>query len=135
VLSGWLIRIFLPGFIAAIPIVAILLPGIIAISITLVVTSDLNGRGRPLPPSLAAFASTLVGLVLYLELIPRRGMWGAAVASSISYSFSALLSLILFAAITKVRIHQLLVPRIADLRHYEELWMSLRARFAGSQQS
>lgn len=135
VVSRVLIRIFLPAFLTAIPTLAILLPGVSATCFTRVIASDLNSRGKPLLPSSVAFASACLALALCFGMIPRFGMWGAAAATSISYGFSALLSLVVFAAVTKVKMRDLLVPRASNVRRYAELWVGLRSRILGGRQA
>jgi O-antigen/teichoic acid export membrane protein len=97
-------------------------------SVSRVIASDLIGRGKPLLSTYVAGASTVLAAVLYFWWIPKYGMHGAALASTVIYSFSALLSLVVFVSQTKVSISQMLVPKFSDLRRYAELYGDLRAR-------
>lgn len=125
-IAGPLITHVLPAFVPAVPVLGLLLPGVVAICITRVITSDLTGRGKPLVPTYIAAATAMVAGVLYFWLIPKYGMRGAALASSIIYGFSALLSLVVFVAQTKVSFSQMLIPRLSDLHRYAELHGDLR---------
>jgi O-antigen/teichoic acid export membrane protein len=123
-----LITYLLPAFVPALSALGLLLPGVVAICITRVITSDLNGRGKPLVATYIAAATAVLGVVLYFWLIPKYGMEGAALASSIIYGFSAVLSLVFFMAQTRVGLSQLLIPRWSDLHRYVELYGDLRGR-------
>lgn len=126
-----LIGHLLPAFLPALPVLGVLLPGVVAICLTQVISSDLTARGKPQVPTYAAFASTALALLLYLRLIPGYGMWGAAVASTIAYTLSALLSLAFFIAVTKVKLSEMVIPRLSDYRRYSQLYTDLRGRLSG----
>ncbi len=79
---------------AVMPLLA-LLPGIYFVGIAKVLASDLNGRGKPHCGTSSAFISILFTLIFDFLLIPRFGIMGAAIASSISY-VSAFVVLVFF---------------------------------------
>jgi Na+-driven multidrug efflux pump len=62
-----------------------------------------------------------ITLALYLTLIPVFDAWGAAIASSISYSLTALLTLIFFLRVTPIRLREAFVPRAEDVADYGSL--------------
>lgn len=72
---------FLPGY----EPMLVLLPGVIFLGGAKVVTNELAGMGCPHYNAVNSVLSFLVGLCLYVLLIPRYSMLGAALASSISY--------------------------------------------------
>jgi len=74
----------------------ILLPGIVALSVSKVLTSDLAGRGKPQFGTLGAFVALPVNVLLNVLLIPKWGISGAAFASSIAYTLSTVVVLIAF---------------------------------------
>jgi O-antigen/teichoic acid export membrane protein len=83
---------FLPSFVPFLW----LLPGICLFPIFKLLTVDLAARGYPgygTVASAAALAANIGGNVL---LIPRMGMAGAALATTISYSCMSLLCLVFF---------------------------------------
>jgi O-antigen/teichoic acid export membrane protein len=65
--------------------------------------------------------SALLTLALYLTLIPTFHAWGAAVASSISYSLMALLWLLFFRRVTRIGLREAFVPRSEDVADYAGL--------------
>ena len=63
-----------------------LLPGVTLLGAAKVLTNEIAGRGYPQYNSLAAGVSLLLTVTLDLILIPRWGITGAAVASSVAYT-------------------------------------------------
>lgn len=72
---------------AAMPLL-ILLPGVILLSLSKTLSADLCGRGFPHLGVLASLLGLVATVGLDIALIPRIGIIGAAIASSISYSLS-----------------------------------------------
>ena len=81
-----------------------LLPGVVAVSVTKVISADLSGRGMPQYSTYISIVTLVVTLVLDFVLIPRYAIIGAAVASSVAYITSSLLSLVWFTCVTGVRV-------------------------------
>jgi O-antigen/teichoic acid export membrane protein len=63
----------------------VLLPGTIALGSAWIANYDLLGQGRVSPGVAAALTAVVTTVVLDLALIPRFGVIGAAVASSVAY--------------------------------------------------
>lgn len=63
----------------------LLLPGIVALSGSVVLTGDLMARGKPIYSSIASAITVVLTLILDFTLIPLWGIMGAALASSMVY--------------------------------------------------
>jgi len=63
----------------------LLLPGIVALSGSVVLTGDLMARGKPIYSSIASAITVVLTLILDFTLIPLWGIMGAALASSLVY--------------------------------------------------
>jgi O-antigen/teichoic acid export membrane protein len=101
ILSRFLLRtLFGPEFESALPALYWLLPGTLLYTVPRVLEGDLIGRGHPLVASAAVGVAVLVTVVFDLLWIPRRGIIGAAQASSLAYAINALLLLTAFRRIT-----------------------------------
>ena len=85
--------VFSSAFIDAYMPLLVLLPGVVLLGGSKVLTNEIAGRGYPHYNSLNAALALVVTVVLDLVLIPRYGVLGAALASSTAYA------MILFAAI------------------------------------
>jgi O-antigen/teichoic acid export membrane protein len=93
----------------------ILLPGVTALAINKVLCNELIGRGKPLIGTIAAAVSLAINVPLNLLLIPRLGIAGAALASTVSYSVCCLVPLIAFVRLTGVQYRDLLLMRREDV--------------------
>jgi len=93
----WLIAPFFvplllgPEFTDSIGAVRWLLPGIVALSAGRVLSNDLAGRDKTHLNTASAALMLLSNVVLNIFLIPRYGINGAAIATSISYTFGFIL--------------------------------------------
>jgi len=80
---------FLPSYA---PMVT-LLPGVVLLGGAKVLTNEIAGRGYPEYNSINSGLALILTIILDLILIPRYGVIGAAMASSISYSAIFFLSI------------------------------------------
>jgi O-antigen/teichoic acid export membrane protein len=78
-------------FLPAVPLLWLLLPGVLSLSIGRLLSADLNGRGLPGSVARVNIAMALVNIALNLWWIPIWGAAGSAAASSISYSAAVIL--------------------------------------------
>ena len=107
-----------------------LLPGIVLFSIANVLAAYIAGIGKPRLNLLVSGVSLIVTITLDLLLIPRLNIVGAAIASTVSYSLSALLLVIFFRRETGASLREILLPTSEDVR----MLLSL-ARFRVSSES
>lgn len=92
----------------------LLLPGVAIMSVAKVLAGDLVGRGKPEAGTIAAAASLLLTVVLDLLLIPRFGINGAAIASSLSYIAATIIITLFFLQVTKKSLMEVIVPLPSD---------------------
>ncbi len=121
---GWA----LPAFHESIAVFFVLLPGIVSLSVSKVLSGYVSGLGHPARVGIVAVSSLAVNLTANLLLIPTMGIVGAAVSSALSYTFNASLMVLLTTRMAKVTVVDLLVPRVADMRRLARLLWSLAAR-------
>ncbi|MGH2383493.1 MAG: lipopolysaccharide biosynthesis protein [Candidatus Limnocylindria bacterium] len=94
--------------------VRVLSVAMVPLSLTRVLSADLKGRGRPGLVSIAMVGTLVITVALDLLLIPRLGIEGAAIASLVAYTASAVMLLIAFRSITSARL-RLLIPGRRDV--------------------
>jgi O-antigen/teichoic acid export membrane protein len=115
VVSALVIPVILPAFGSCVAIIWLLLPGTMAASLSKVLASDLNGRGRPMetvhPPAISLAFCALAGLIV----IPRFGIRGAAVVTSAGHLLKSILYLRVYSRITGVFARDLVLLRYRDL--------------------
>ena len=107
-------------------ITRLLLPGIVAFTVFKVLNMDLAGKGRPWVSLYVAVPAVLLNVALNLYFIPRYGANGAALASTVSYTVSALAFLIVYARAVDMPLGELLTYRRSDF----DFFGKLRARLS-----
>lgn len=105
----------------------VMLPGVVAYSIVAVLTHPLIAWGAPGRVTLVLLAGLAVNLAANMLLIPELGMNGAAAASTISYTLTALMILLLYRHLSGHGLRQALVIRRSDVSRVRH---EIRTRFA-----
>lgn len=128
VASPFMIDLLFPkgDFAPVVPALWWLMPGVVANGAVKVIFADLTGRGKPIYATYTATIGMVVTLLADLLLIPRAGINGAALASSIGYSVAALTGLTWFYKETGIQWSEMLVPSQQDLIFYRRLLSGLR---------
>ncbi len=91
-----------------------LLPGMMGLAVTKVLTALMSGLGKPQVSAYATLSGLCATIILDYALIPKFGIVGAAWASSIAYWWSALTVLLLYRVHTKDSISSLLVASVRE---------------------
>lgn len=73
-------------FVGAVTPLRILLPGVVALALSSVLSDTLRGLGRPLTAARAEVIGAVSTVILLVALIPPLGIRGAAIASTVSYA-------------------------------------------------
>jgi O-antigen/teichoic acid export membrane protein len=94
-----------------------LLPGILTLSVARVIVGEILARKKPELNLVASVLATTVNLAANLVLIPRLGITGAAIASSLSYTILSALIVWFYRRETGLPITTLL-PRWSDRSAY-----------------
>jgi O-antigen/teichoic acid export membrane protein len=93
----------------------LILPGVVAYSVVAVLSRYLTGRGRPGTSTLILLLGLGSNIAANLILVPVYGILGAAAASSISYTLTAIVILAVFARVSGRGLAETLVIRRSDL--------------------
>jgi O-antigen/teichoic acid export membrane protein len=124
-LADWLITgIYGAEFAGSALALRLLLPGVILFGVSFVLANDMSGRGQPHRIVIQSFTGLVVNVVVNLWLIPQLGFAGAALASSVSYSLIAILTIYSYSRLTRVHWRTLVLPGRDDFA----LWGSIIAR-------
>jgi O-antigen/teichoic acid export membrane protein len=102
-------------FIPSIGVVGYLLPGVIALCFASPLGQYLNGRGFPEFNLYAGAMGVFLTLVGDFLLIPKMGIKGAALVSSIAYIATFLILLHFFHSYTKASLKEIFSPRKEDM--------------------
>lgn len=92
----------------------LLAPGVLLAGTSHTLAAYLSTHGVLFPG--ISTAALFVNVGLNLVLIPLYGYFGAAVASSVSYAFSAIYVISVFSRKSDTRYRDVLLPRSADIR-------------------
>lgn len=94
----------------------LLLPGVIGFSVVTVLAAYIAGMGKPQTNMLVSLLAAFITITGDLLLIPRYGIAGAALASSISYLLSAVMTAVIFIGMTKVRLRSIIALNSNDIK-------------------
>jgi len=115
IVSTWLIRIiFGVEFSESALALRILLPGIVAGSITKVLANDIAARGKPEINMYISLVTIAVNIFCNIILIPKMGINGAALATTISYSLGAIIELVIYIKMTETFWYRVIIPEKKD---------------------
>jgi O-antigen/teichoic acid export membrane protein len=90
---------FLPSYAPCL----MLLPGVVLLGAARVLTSDIGGRGYVHYNTFGSGITLVVTVIFDVLLIPRMGVMGAALASTISYTVNFLVSVAFYLAVSRSR--------------------------------
>jgi len=125
-ISKWMISfLYSKSYLPSVIPFNILLPGIVALSVSKVLSSDIGGRGRPLINTYLTGISVFVNLGLNIIWIPKLGVEGAALASTVAYSVMFLGTLIIYCKISGNSYADVLIIRKSDFNFYKTYLLSL----------
>ena len=113
------------AFLAAVRPFLWLLPGILGIALTKIISANLSGLGKPQYTTYTSIITVVVTIVLDVALIPGYGIVGAAVASSIAYIASSILSVMWFSRETNIPWDEVVFVRRNDVISLVNRIMSL----------
>jgi O-antigen/teichoic acid export membrane protein len=108
-----------------------ILPGILAATVGKVVVAEMMAREQVRWMVWVSSLIASLNIVANLVLVPRMGISGAAVSSTISYSALSLIVTWYYLRETGLR-WTVLVPRWTDVLTYRPLWLRVRTALAAS---
>lgn len=101
-------------------VIRILLPGIALMVLFKILNANLSGRGKPLFALRIYIVTLIVNIVLNLILIPTYGIYGAAMASTISYTLGAIVFTLAYHKLTSIPYRDLFIINKKDMEIIKE---------------
>jgi O-antigen/teichoic acid export membrane protein len=123
-----LISVFLPAFTPALPALYVLLPGVVALSVSKVLSGYQAGLGRTGLQSIVSVGAFFLNVAVNLVLIPRYGIVGAAAASLVSYTASSIAYTFIAARLAGARLVDFWIPTLTDIRYTTRTILGLGRR-------
>ncbi|MBU0993298.1 MAG: oligosaccharide flippase family protein [Proteobacteria bacterium] len=129
-LSGKLLILLLFGkdYLPAFSSLLYLLPGILALCHCTILRLDLLGKNMPGTLSLISGTGVLMNILLNMIFIPKFGIEGAAISSSIAYSFCAIILQMLYTRLTGIPPLQTLLINKNDFITLHQLLTKILSR-------
>jgi O-antigen/teichoic acid export membrane protein len=93
-----------------------------------ILANDLYGRGKPELNIYISSASFALNIILNVLWIPRFGIIGASLATSISYTFAFLLITAVYSKVSGNRLWNIIIPRNSDFYFYRNLITKIISR-------
>ena len=122
-LSRWLITFFYSDqYVESVLPFQILLFGMISISGSRILSTDLAGRNKVGVNIWLNFLSLCINVILNLFLIPTQGIMGAAWATTISYTITFVGRIVVYSKVSGNRITDILFLKKSDLKYYKNLY-------------
>jgi O-antigen/teichoic acid export membrane protein len=129
VLSDFIVyTIFNKSFTETPLLLKIMLPGFALLAVEKVLSNDIAGRGRPELNMWLSIYNVVFNVILNLFMVPKFGVVGAAVSTTITYFFSFILKIIIFKRLTGEGYLNFLVVKKSDFLFYKTLLQKIRAR-------
>lgn len=129
VAGNWIIGgLYGSRYLPAVAPMRLMLPGVVMISLYLILSRNFTSRNRQEVNIVAAGAALAINFGLNVYLIPRLGVSGAAISASFSYSVAALVLLFWYAHESGRGVADTLLVRGRDVALYGRLLAGWRAR-------
>jgi O-antigen/teichoic acid export membrane protein len=106
----------------AVKAIYFLLPGMVFLNISKILSKYFSGSGHPEINSFSSFISCIATLILCPLLVPKYGINGAAIASSIAYGLRSLIEIFIFKKMTNCILNNLLLIKFKDIIVLVELF-------------
>jgi O-antigen/teichoic acid export membrane protein len=121
--------VFGARFAPSVPVIWWILPGTVALAVGKVIAADLTARGLNIHLPISAFIGLALTLMLDFILIPKMGIQGAALASSVAYLGAAIYLLVVMKRALQTSWNGLLLPSVDEMRAYPRFWSQFRNRY------
>ncbi|WP_282180470.1 polysaccharide biosynthesis C-terminal domain-containing protein [Maribacter stanieri] len=114
-LSNFIVTLFYgKAFEESSSVLMILVPGVLLLTFYKILNTDLHGKGKPWVAIKAMLPGLIINVLLNLYLIPKFGSDGAAMSSTISYSFAAIIFIIIYSKEVDIPLRQIFNFKIND---------------------
>jgi O-antigen/teichoic acid export membrane protein len=129
VLSDFIVNlIFSKDYTESPLLLRIMLPGFALLAVEKVLSNDIAGRGRPDLNMWLSVYNVIFNVILNLFMVPKYGVIGAAISTTITYLFSFLLKIGIFKRLTGENYLNFLLIKKSDFLVYKSLLQKIKSR-------
>ncbi|MEH6552224.1 MAG: flippase [Pseudomonadales bacterium] len=100
----------------------LLIPGVVLLGVAKVWANDLAARGRPELNMYTSFVTLIINVVGNVVLIPRYGLSGAAVATTLSYAVCSVITLYFYLSLSKNHWFKMFLPVYSDYLFLKQMY-------------
>src|SRR5690606_9923303 len=105
-----------------------LAPGVVILTLFKVMNMDLAGKGKPWVSLKAMIPSLVINIGLNILLVPTKGAFGAAIASTVSYTIAAILFIFFYSRTVKLSIAEVICYKKTDINPIIDVIKKVRKR-------
>ncbi len=128
-IADWtVVYIFGSGYSQVPDVIIYMIPGVVSLSVSRVIANFIAAHGKPEINMYGTLVVLIVAVIMNLILIPKFGLVGGAIATSVSYFISMLLRMISYIYITKTTIFNLFLPSKGEIHMVLELYYSYKSK-------
>ncbi len=99
----------------------VILPGIIALSVSKILSADFISRGLPQYSLYVSLLNFCLNISFNIILIPKMGIAGAALSSTLSYTAALFLQIYFYHKLTDISLTELIVIKNGDLKKIKNI--------------
>ena len=119
--GGWLIYLlFGKEFTDSITPFIWLIPGVVLLSFARILSNFFSGIGKPEINTYVASFTTILNIGLNIYLVPKFGVIGAAIATSITYTLNMVIKTTIYAVMNKMSLFEFLLVKSTDFGFYKK---------------
>lgn len=120
-LGGWIIQLlFGEDYTESVQPFLCLIPGVVLLSFSRILSNFFSGLGKPEINTYVALFSTVLNVGLNIYLVPKLGIVGAAIATSITYSSNMLIKTTIFGMMNRMSVFEFLILKPTDFSLYKK---------------
>jgi len=114
IVKPFILGLYTQTFAGSIAVIEVMIPGVVIFAIYRILNMDLAGRGKPVLATYAMIPGLIVNIIVGILLIPKYDALGGAIASTISYTLSAIIFLFVYSHEVKIPVREILRYRTSD---------------------
>jgi len=122
----WLLPIlYSSDYLGSIQPLILLIPGTVAFNVGRILANDISGRGKPELNILVSFFALIINIIANLILIPIYNASGSALASTISYTSLAVITIAIYSKISSIKWHKIILLQKSDFKYIKRFFSKI----------
>jgi O-antigen/teichoic acid export membrane protein len=106
----------------------VILPGIALLAVEKILSNDIAGRGKPELNMYLSIFNVIFNVIINIILIPKYGVIGAAYSTTITYTVSFLVKIMIFKSVSGQAYSNFLLLKRSDLQFYMNTFKKIQGK-------